>query len=113
MTSVNHVTPSLLTGALQTVLSAGLVPMVWSAPGVGKSHIINNDLVNVYDKIATAIADGRGIKINYAGRQIKGGGKALLVIPPHLAYGKKGSTDSIPPCSTLIFEIELFGIKGS
>jgi len=44
---------------------------------------------------------------------IKGGGKARLVIPPHLAYGQKGSTDSIPPCSTLIFEIELFGIKGS
>jgi len=78
MTSVNHVTPSQLTGALTTILSAGLVPMVWSAPGVGKSHIINNDLVNVYDKIATAIADGRGIKIDYAGRQIKGGGKASV-----------------------------------
>ena len=44
---------------------------------------------------------------------IKGGGKARLVIPPSLAYGKKGKTDSIPPCSTLIFEIELYGIKGS
>ena len=63
MTSVNHVTPSQLTGALTTILSAGLVPMVWSAPGVGKSHIINNDLVNVYDKIATAVANDRGIKI--------------------------------------------------
>ncbi len=70
MTSVNHVTPSLLTGALQTVLSAGLVPMVWSAPGLGKSHIINNDLVNVYDKIATAIADGRGIKLHPGEAQV-------------------------------------------
>jgi len=40
MTSVNHVTPGQLTGTLTTILSAGLVPMVWSAPGVGKSHII-------------------------------------------------------------------------
>jgi len=63
MTSINHVTPSQLTGVLQTVLSAGLVPMVWSAPGVGKSHIINNDLVNVYDQIATAVAKDRGIKL--------------------------------------------------
>ena len=46
-------------------------------------------------------------------QMVKGGGKARLVIPPHLAYGQKGSTDSIPPRSTLIFEIELFGIKGS
>ena len=63
MTSVNHVTPSQLTDVLATILSAGLVPMVWSAPGVGKSHIINNDLVNVYDQIATAVAKGRGITL--------------------------------------------------
>jgi len=61
--TVHSITPSQLTGALTTVLSAGLVPMVWSAPGVGKSHIINNDLVNVYDQIAAAVADGRGIKL--------------------------------------------------
>ena len=70
MTSVNHVTPSQLTGALQTILSAGLVPMVWSAPGVGKSHIINNDLVNVYDQIAQAVADGRGIKLHPGEAQV-------------------------------------------
>jgi hypothetical protein len=66
MTSVNHVTPSQLTGVLTTILSAGLVPMVWSAPGVGKSHIINNDLVNVYDGIAVAVAKGRGIKFQHS-----------------------------------------------
>jgi len=63
MTSVNHVTPSQLTGALQTILSAGLVPMVWSAPGVGKSHIINNDLIGRFSEIAQAIAKSRGIEI--------------------------------------------------
>ena len=70
MTSVNHVTPGQLTGALATVLSAGLVPMVWSAPGVGKSHIINNDLVNVYDQIAQAVAKGRGIKLHPGEAQV-------------------------------------------
>ena len=41
---------------------------------------------------------------------LKGGGKARLVIPPHLAYGKKGKPPKVPPCATLVFEIELLTI---
>ncbi len=44
---------------------------------------------------------------------MKGGGKARMVIPPHLAYGKKGKRENIPPCATLVFEIEIFEIKGN
>ena len=42
---------------------------------------------------------------------MKGGGKARLVIPPHLGYGQQGNPGKVPPCAVLIFEVELFGIK--
>ncbi len=42
---------------------------------------------------------------------MKVGGTRVLTIPPEMGYGSSGAGDVIPPNATLLFEVELLGVR--
>lgn len=51
----------------------------------------------------------RGWDIGVPGMKV--GGKRKISCPPNMAYGQKGSPPEIHPNETLVFEVELRGVR--
>ncbi|XP_059221502.1 uncharacterized protein LOC131996071 [Stomoxys calcitrans] len=69
------------------------------------------------NKVFDSVKTGAGFKFRLGrGEVIKGldvgvvgmkvGGKRRITCPPHMAYGSRGSPPTIPPNSTLVFEVD-------
>ncbi len=57
---------------------------------------------------------GRGAVIRGWDEGVKGmkeDGRRTLIIPPEMAYGKRGAGGVIPPDATLLFDVELISVK--
>ena len=102
-------------------------------PGTGKSPAKGQTCVMHYtgwlwvngaksNKFDSSVDRGKPFEFPLGrGRVIKGwdegvatmkiGGKRTLLIPPALGYGDRGAGGVIPPGATLLFEVELLGVR--
>jgi FKBP-type peptidyl-prolyl cis-trans isomerase FkpA len=121
----NYLQTNNITGYQKT--ESGLYYVVTSA-GEGEALVAGKKVGVHYlgklldgNKFDSSYDRGQPLEFSYnAGQMIKGfdegvgflkkGGKAVLYIPSHLAYGERGA-GTIPPFSVLIFEIELVTVE--
>lgn len=82
---------------------------------VGVAHSTGEEFDASYDRGAPLdFPLGRGRVIRGWDEGVAGmkvGGRRRLVIPPHLAYGDRGAGGVIGPGETLIFVVDLVGVR--
>lgn len=111
-----------------TTTSSGLTYMI-TRPGTGQQLKAGDTVIVQYTGLLTngtkfdsSLDRNQPIEFPLgAGRVIKGwdegimrlrvGDQATLIIPPQLGYGAKGAGGIIPPDATLIFIVEVVGVK--
>ena len=111
------VSPSASLGIVDTTVGTGRVAKAGDKAVVHYTGTLTDG--TVFDSSRT-----RGQPFEFeigAGRVIKGweqgipgmkiGGRRKLTIPPDLAYGPRGMGSTIPPNSTLVFDVELVDLK--
>jgi len=116
MPSAATTTPSGLTYVI-TQHGSGRQPLAGETVIVNYTGLLGSGL-----KFDSSLDHGKPFEFPLgAGRVIKGwdegiarlhvGDQATLIIPPELGYGARGAGGVIPPNATLIFLVELVGIK--
>jgi FKBP-type peptidyl-prolyl cis-trans isomerase len=92
-------------------------------PSAGETVIVNyTGVLSNGVKFDSSVERGKPLEFRLGvGRVIKGwdegiammhvGEQATLIIPPQLGYGERGAGGVIPPNATLVFVVELIGIK--
>jgi peptidylprolyl isomerase len=81
---------------------------------VGVSHSTGTQFDASYDRGQPLECLGAGQVIQGWDRGVAGmrvGGRRKLTIPPHLGYGDRGAGGVIRPGETLIFVVDLLGVR--
>ena len=107
---------------IETEAGEGTVPETGQKVEVHYTGYLAEDGVKRGKKFDSSVDRGQPFVFTLGvGQVIKGwdegiakmnvGTKSTLIIPPDLGYGARGAGRVIPPNSTLIFDVELLGVK--